>query len=240
MDYTLPEFVKEQRIELAVICKPIDRPGVKWSFPPPEILQAIFDHIRDVDEIQIMDVCLWSRIEKETGIASIMLSTLNLALFIQSRHKIRTYTGYPGFKLETYQKSKFMDKYGLAMYVPHDHANLSPNRLLRALFHKNRQLHTTKIKLLTRTTFTTEAPGVVNPKRSRIGDRILLFDSPELAEKLKPYAEDHKFYLSRSFSVTIKGGHRGSGPTELFSDEVTSGIVKSAAAEALRRNQSPP
>ena len=62
-----------------------------------------------------------------------MLSTINLALFIETRHKIRTYTAYPGFKLETYQKSKFMDR-----YVPKDNANLSLSRLLRALFYKNK------------------------------------------------------------------------------------------------------
>ena len=132
MDYTLPEFVKEQRIELAVVCKPLDNSTDKWGFPPAKILQEIFDHIRDRDEVEILDVCLWSRVEKSTGIASIMLSTINLTLFIETRHKIRTYTAYTGFKLETYQKSKFMDRYGLSMYVPRDNANLSPSRLLRA------------------------------------------------------------------------------------------------------------
>ena len=87
MDYTLPEFVKEQRIELAVVCKPLDNSTDKWGFPPAKILQEVFDHIRDRDEVEIVDVCLWSRVEKSTGIASIMLSTINLALFIETRHK---------------------------------------------------------------------------------------------------------------------------------------------------------
>ena len=48
-------------------------------------------------EVEILDVCLWSRIKKSTGIASIMLLTINLALFIETRHRIRMYTAYSGY-----------------------------------------------------------------------------------------------------------------------------------------------
>ena len=229
MDYTLPEFVKEQRIELAVVCKPLDNSTDKWGFPPAQVLQEIFDHVRDRDEVEILDVCLWSRVEKATGIASIMLSTINLALFIETRHRIRTYTAYPGYKLETYQKSKFMDRYGLSMYVPRDNANLSPSRLLRALFYKNKQLYTTKIKLLTRTTFTSDPPNHNPDARSRVGDRILLFDSAELAEKLKPYPETHKFFLSKNFSITFKGGNRAG--SDLFTEEARNSMMLGAAGD---------
>ena len=122
-----------------------------------------------------------------------------------------------------------MDRYGLSMYVPSNNANLSPSRLLRALFCKNKQLYTSKIKLQTRTTFTSDPPNHNPDTRSRIGDRILLFDSTEQAEKLKPYPESHP-HLSKNFSISFKGGNRAG--TELFTDEARDGMMLGMAWEA--------
>ena len=84
---------------------------------------------------------------------------------------------------------------------------------------------------------TSDPPEKDPAKRSRIGDRIMLFDSPTLAEKLRPFPEDKKFYLNHGFSVTLKGGHRGDSATDIFDHSVTSSVIKSAAAEAMTNAQ---
>ena len=184
-----------------------------------------------------LDTVLWIRVDKATTISSMMLSTVNYPLFNAVRHQIRTYTGIEGSRIETYEKAEFVKKYGLTMYVPRDNANLSPVKIIRALMFKYPALYTKEITLLSRATFTSDPPDMEPGKRSRIGDRILLFDSPALAEKLKPYAEDHKFYLNKGFSITIKGGHRGNSIVDVFSHAATSSIIKSAAAEAMANAQ---
>ena len=123
------------------------------------------------------------------------------------------------------------------MYVPRDNANLCPSKLIRALMFKYPELYTKEIVLLSRATFTSDPPDADPQKRSRIGDRILLFDSPSLAEKLRPFPEEKKFFLNRGFSVTIKGGHRGDSCTDIFAHAVTSSVIKSAAGEAMENAQ---
>ena len=83
-------------------------------------------------------------------------------------------------------------------------------RLIRSLFYKNPQLHTPTIKFLCKSTFESDHPDKPPGRRSHIGDAIFLFDSPDLADKLKGYDEDHRFPISNSANVTIKGGKRGS------------------------------
>ena len=92
------------------------------------------------------------------------------------------------------------------------------------------------MKLLCKTTFTADHPNKPPNKRSRIGDSIMLFDSPELADKLKPYDEDKKFFFNSGFSVTLKGGERGN-PTVNLAHALTSSVISSAAAEGLRNAQ---
>ena len=161
------------------------------------------------------------------------MCTINYRLFNEVRHHIRTYDGINNFRIETYEKAEFVKKYGLTMYVPRDNASLSPTTLIRTLMFKYRDLYTKDIVLLSRATFKTDHPDKKPEARSRIGDRILLFDSPSLAEKLQKYPEDKKFLLNRGFSVTIKGGHRGNSLTDTFAHAVTSSVIKSAADEAM-------
>ena len=130
--------------------------------------------------------------EKATAISSMLLSTVNYPLFNAVRHHIRAYMDIPDFCIETYEKAEFVKKYGLTMYLPRDNANLCPKKLIRCLMYKYPELYTKDIKIFCRSTFTSDPPA----KRSRIGDRILLFDSPALAEKLRPFPEDKKFYLN--------------------------------------------
>ena len=141
-----------------------------------------------------------------------------------------------GFRLETYNKSRFVKKYGISMYVPRESAKISPARLLRSLFYKNPEIRTRQVKFLCKTTFTADHPNKPAGKRSRIGDAILLFDSPELADKLKPFDKDKKFFYNSGFSVTLKGGERGT-PSINFAHALTSSVITSAAAEALRNAQ---
>ena len=232
------DFVQERRVEFLVMMKPRTVPSTAVLFLTQEQLQTLFDHIRNkIDDVQIMETVLWTRVEKGTEISSIMLSTINYPLFNAVRHHIRAYTHIEGFRVETYEKAEFVKKYGLTMYIPRDNANLCPAKLIRALMFKYPELYTKDITILSRATFTSDPPDKDPAKRSRIGDRIFLFDSPSLAEKLRPFPEDKKFFLNRGFSVTIKGGHRGNSVTDLFSHTVTSTIIKSAAGEAMAKPQ---
>ena len=232
------EFVQERRVEFLVMMKSRTNPTEAVKFLDEPQLQALFDHVRNsFDDIQIMDTVLWIRVEKGTKISSMMLSTVSYRLFNEVRHAIRAYQRIPGYKIETYEKAEFVKKYGLTMYVPRDNANLCPSKLIRALMFKYPELYTKEIVLLSRATFTSDPPDADPERRSRIGDRILLFDSPSLAEKLRPFPEDKKFFLNRGFSVTLKRGHRGDSETDIFAHSVTSSVIKSAAEEAMNNAQ---
>ena len=176
---------------------------------------------------------MWTRTDPTTGVASILLSTINMKLFEEARHMIRVYSAHTGYKLETYNKSQFIKRYGISMYVPKENANLPPLRLLRSLFYKNPTLRTRKVTFLCKTVFESDPPNHPKGRRSRIGDAIFLFDSPELAEKLRPFKEDQQFYFNGGFSVTLKGGDRD-GSNSNFAHATMSTVISSSAAEAMR------
>ena len=120
------EYVQERRIEFLVMKKSRINQTVPVGFLDESELQTLFDHVRNtIQGIQIMDVVLWTRVEKGTGISSIMLCTLNYRLFKEVRHEIRLYTGIENHRIETYEKSEFVKKYGLTMYaVSYTHLTL--------------------------------------------------------------------------------------------------------------------
>ena len=86
-------------------------------------------------------------------------------------------------------------------------------------------------------TFKEEAPNRLPGKRSRIGDKIYMIDSPQLAEKLKKFPEDFKFYLSHGFSISLRGGVRGESDSTSFSAAFASKVMLSSKDEALRNAQ---
>lgn len=90
--------------------------------------------------------------------------------------------------------------------------------------YKTRDLYTTNITLLSKHRFNSNPPGYQIGQRSRIGDCIFLFDSPELAGKLKWYDEDHRISISKGFNVTLKGGARDEGH-QAFSSDMTSKLM---------------
>ena len=62
-----------------------------WDFPDLAVLQELLNHVRDIcDHDQIMLVALWVRVDA-AGIATMMLSTINLPLMTKVRHAIRCY-----------------------------------------------------------------------------------------------------------------------------------------------------
>ena len=232
-DPSLPEYVKEQKIEFLLVQKPLES-TTAWSFPSEENMHKIWNHVRNkLDSDYILDVCLWCRFEKSTGITSFMLSTVNLPVMAEVRHEIRAYQEIEGLKFETYNKSLFIKRYGISMYLPKEQAGLTPQRILRAIFYKHRDLYTRNVKLLSKHRFESNAPGYQIGQRSRIGDAIVLFDSAELAEKLRPYDEDYRFTVSKGFNVTLKGGVRGDGHQQ-FSAEMTSKVLGGATEQAMR------
>lgn len=125
-DASLPEFVKEQRIEFLQVQRPLDS-SQAWSFPGEENMRRVWNFVRNkLDSDYILDVCLWCRVEKNTDITSLMLSTVNLPIMEQVRHEIRLYREIEGVKFETYNKTLFIKRYGISMYVPKEQAGLSP------------------------------------------------------------------------------------------------------------------
>ena len=161
-------FVANQRIEFLVIMRKEGDTKASWGFPCETQLLKLYNHVRnEADHDQIMDVCLWCRVDGAIGIASIMLSTINLPLFTRIRHEIRIYAGFSGFRCETYSKITFMQKYGVTLYIPKEVAGMNDKRLFRTLFRKYRYLNV-RFLILTRTTFTKD-----HPDKPPISDRAL-------------------------------------------------------------------
>ena len=143
----------------------LDCPNDPWGFPNADTLQKLYDKCRtNIDHVQIMDVVLWSRWDKSNGVATILMSTINLQLMEkvqikfrlqknqsenktntytyaysitplpQARHVIRICTDFPGMTFETYNKRQFVKRFGITMYVTRDNANLPLKRIMRSLF----------------------------------------------------------------------------------------------------------
>ena len=228
-------FVANQRIEFLVLMRKDGDSKSSWGFPCEAQLLKMYNHVRNAaDHDLIMDVCLWCRVDQATGIASIMLSTIHLPLFKKIRHEIRIYSGFPGFRCETYSKITFMQKYGVTLYIPKEVAGMNDKRLFKTLFRKYRHLNV-RFLILTRTTFTRDHPDKPPHKRSRIGDTILLLDGPALYEVLKNEPEDRKYFLNDGFSVTLKGGIRSTGPTALFASSFASQVISGLPAETMKQ-----
>ena len=177
-----------------------------------------------------METVPWCRFDTENKVSTIMLSTVNFRLMQEVRHEIRIFAGVQGSRFETYNKSQFVNKFGITCYVPKDYACISPSRLLRTLFYKYPNLTTKEIRLISKATFTTDPPNHPPGRRSRVGDGILLFDSPALLEKLRPYEEDYRFQLTKSFNITLKGGQRGETSTTSFAPSVAAAVHASASS----------
>ena len=59
----------------------------------------------------------------------------------------------------------------------------------------------------------------------------MLFDSQELADKLRPYPEDHRFHINPGFTLTLKGGIRSDNYVpNYFSAAMTTTVIQSAKA----------
>ena len=97
--------------------------------------------------------------------------------------------------------------------------------------YKNKDLRVKTFTHVMTTTFDSDPPNMPTGKRSRIGDCIMLFDSQELATKLQPYPEDHRFHINPGFTLTLKGGIRSDNYVpNFFSAAVTSSVIQSAKA----------
>ena len=235
-------------------------PDDPWGFPDEDTLQKLYDKC-----VQIMDVVLWSRWDKSNGVATIMMSTINLKLMEQveyyetrnypnciikyiptlhsftslppqARHVIRVCNDFPGMSFETYNKRQFVKRFGITMYVTRDNANLPLKRIMRSLFYKNPAIKSS-FEAIHVSKFVDNAPDYNPARRSRIGDVIYLLDSPSLADKLRAYPEDFKFQCGGGFTVTLKGGIRGSQLTTQFTKSFASSVMLGAAAEAMRNAQ---
>ena len=83
-------------------------------------------------------------------------------------------------------------------------------------------------------TFTDNPPNHPPGKRSRIGDTIVLLDGQALYDSLRDFPEDFKFFVNDGFSVTLRGGPRGSDTGVQLSSQFRQSVIVSSAAEALK------
>ena len=156
----------------------------------------------------------------------------------QARHVIRTCDEFPELAFETYNKRQFVRRFGITMYVTRDNANLPLKRIMRSLFYKNPTIKSS-FEAIHVSRFVDNPPDYNPAKRSRIGDVIYLLDSPALADKLRAFPEDFKFQCGGGFTVTLKGGIRGSAShlSTQFTKSFASSVMMGAAAEAMRNAQ---
>ena len=162
-----------------------------------------------------------------------MLSTLNLTLMNQVRHKIRSFDQVDGYAFETYNKRQFVKRFGISMYVTKENAAIPFKRLFRNLIYRYPGLKC-PLELINRATFKDNPPNYDRTKCSRIGDVIYLIDSPMLADKLRDYPEDFRFSISSGATVSLRGGIRGHQLSAQFSANFTSSVMIGSAAEAMQ------
>ena len=154
----------------------------------------------------------------------------------QARHLIRVCRDFPEFSFETYNKRQFVKRFGITMYVTRDNANLPLKRIMRSVFYKHPDLKSA-FEAIHVSKFVDNPPDFNPSRRSRIGDIIYLLDSPTLADKLRHYPEDFKFQCGGGFTVTLKGGIRGTQSSAQFTKAFSSSVMLGATAEAMRNAQ---
>ena len=145
-------------------------------------------------------------------------------------------TDFPGLALETYNKRQFVKRFGITMYVTRDNANLPLKCVMRSIFYKHPDIKSS-FEAIHVSKFVDNPPGFNPSRRSRIGNVIYLLDSPYLADKLRAYPEDFKFQCGGGFTVTLKGGIRGSQLNTQFTKAFSSSVMLGSAAEAMRNAQ---
>ena len=128
---------------------------------------------------------------------------------------------------------RFIKRYGISLYVPRENAGFKFRTIGRTLFYKYPDLKSS-LSIISEATFTENLPDWTPNRRSRIGDKIYLLDSPELATKLQKYPEDFRFHLSEGFSVTLRGGLRGEDVGTQFSSSFASKVMLTSTAEAMK------
>ena len=122
------------------------------------------------------------------------------------------------------------------MYVTRDNANLPLKCVMRSIFYKHPDIKSS-FEAIHVSKFVDNPPGFNPSRRSRIGNVIYLLDSPYLADKLRAYPEDFEFQCGGGFTVTLKGGIRGSQLNTQFTKAFSSSVMLGSAAEAMRNAQ---
>ena len=181
---------------------------------------------------------LMEQVEKKNGyFYNTRVKTYTKLITYQARHVIRICADFPGWSFDTYNKRQFVKRFGISMYVTRDNANLPLKRIMRSLFYKNPGLKSA-FEAIHVSRFIDNPPDYNPARRSRIGDIIYLLDSPSLADKLRNYPEDFRFQCGGGFSVTLRGGIRGSQLSTQFTKSFSSSVMMGAAAEAMKSAQS--
>ena len=143
---------------------------------------------------------------------------------------------------DTYEKSQFVAQHGCTIYLPEQYAKM-PVTLLMSILGKKYPILRRPYKILQTSVFTSEGPGYIPGRRSRIGDMILLIEgSKKFMAGLETFNEDHRFRLSGNWRIQIRGGKRiGQGrrnsPDLELSEGLQSLVMQASADETMEQTK---
>ena len=204
-----------------------------------------------IDEPTVFEVAVNYGVDKDTGMATITLCTLNMPVFNLVRTCIRTFEGIEGYSFESYSKIAFMKQNALTIYVPRKYKWAVYIPLMRKLFDNYPQLISDYNHLYTMT-FNADRDDLAPGRRSRIGDKIIVIGGAGIMSKIQAFPDNFVFHIMERWKITIKGGHRVGEqltPDELelvrgsaafsqgFSEQLMAGMAQDAAADEASGQQ---
>ena len=234
-------YVKEEVITFLIPQRTIKKGIQVWEFPTQKVLHDLFDAVRaSIPHMDILRTMVRATVDPQTKIAEIELNTRNYTVFQMVRERIRAYNKVPSSTFDTYEKRHFIEKHGFTLYVPSQYATMPPTLIMAILCENHPQLHH-PYKILQTSRFTTEAPGHIPGRKSRIGAMILLVEgSKPFMDGLAEFPEEYRFRLSGSWRMQIRGGtrrgqRRSNAPELELSESLQSLVMQGSANETMNR-----
>ena len=204
--------VQIENIQFLVAMRPTSDISA-WAFLDKATLDKVFDTVMDsIDHIDLLQV-VSAPVVDDQGFSFITLNTFNMDIFNTFRAGVRNYSEIPGFTLDTFSKSEFIEKKTATIYVPQRFGRFGARRLFRTLVHVYPGL-AARYEIFHRHEFKENIPGRPN----HIGDSILVVGGPDFLEKLANYPEKFVFHLNSFWRFTIRGGNRR--PTTVTQEDI--------------------
>ena len=192
--------VQIENIQFLVVMRPISDVAA-WAFLDKVTLDTMYDKLFDaIPDPDLLQVACSATVDDQ-GFSYVTLNTCNMELFNAFRAGIRAYSDIPGFTLDTFSKSEFVEQKSATIYVPQRFARYGARRLFRTLVHVYPGL-AARYEIYHTHIFKENIPG--RPKR--IGDYILVVGGEEFMDKLANYPEKFVFHHNSFWRFTIHGG----------------------------------